>query len=822
MQELVAGLLWKKRAPQGPKVLAPTVVEVPAVQAPAKLKNALGTQEGWLRVLPAKSLIELAHGHKAIEEMWRQSRLSQSVWERDLLPALRHHAELVQLMPASESHHHAHAGGLLAHTLEMVLAAMTWRNGHFLPESASVEDVDAQRDEWTYVVFFAALLHDVAKIMTDLRIRWRSPGMDEPLRWLAIAGSLPLVVGTHRGVQAEYLVEFTAKAERDYSSHGKLAMVLLQQIAPSTALAFLSRQPKALESLTKYLSGEDKTSLVADIVLRADRASVKNALLHGSKAKFVTSKQVALIDLLMQAMRDMLRTGTALPLNRSGAAGWVFDGSIWFVAKRLADSVRKYLQEHMPDQSVPGGNKNDRLFDTWQEHGVLTVNPQTGQSIWYVTVLGQGAITAPEDSHANYSHSLSVLRFPLDKVFAHAEQYPAGMVGRIEVKQGGRSEPEDSPEPQAGAGHGTVADSAGEVPTAHVRSPVPMPVPVTVTADSSGSAVSSVGSDSTTVTAKNDSSKKPLTAPTFNAPSKKPKPVTPHPPPPSLPIPSPSLSQSALNALRPGSPLPPFGEGLGIDGFDVEDDWLEPVSEQGPRIPLVYGKTEPSASGGQKKPTSKVAAKPVPAAPPSARPAPPVPLSAPVANKSVKNAETLPPLEMLPPPVAMDKRALLVNPDSLPPNAEPRTMAPPVFLQPFLPELPHEAVARVAEPSQVAIDFVQWLQTGLANRKLPYNESGAKVHFVPEGMALVSPAIFKEYVAACIPSEDASSHGMQVQREVIQAGWHLVGPGKVNILSYQVIGRGGVAISKLSAVVLIRPERWVMPVPPHNAVLKRI
>ena len=102
-----------------------------------------------------------------------------------------------------------------------------------LPESASVEDVDAQRDEWTYVVFFAALLHDVAKIMTDLRIRWRSPGMDEPLRWLAIAGSLPVVVGTHRGVQAEYLVEFTAKAERDYSSHGKLAMVLLQQIAPS-------------------------------------------------------------------------------------------------------------------------------------------------------------------------------------------------------------------------------------------------------------------------------------------------------------------------------------------------------------------------------------------------------------------------------------------------------------------------------------------------------------------------------------------------------------------------------------------------------------
>ena len=171
-------------------------------------------------------------------------------------------------------------------------------------------------------------------------------------------------------------------------------------------------------------------------------------------------------------------------------------------------------------------------------------------------------------------------------------------------------------------------------------------------------------------------------------------------------------------------------------------------------------------------------------------------------------------------PTAAKVQRLLVTNAS--PQVSARTpVSAPVVLTPFLPELPHEQAARNPQPSETAINFIVWLQTGLAQRKLNYNETGAMVHFVPEGMALVSPAIFKEYVSACLPDEDPAAMGLQVQRAVIQAGWHLVGPSKINILSYQVIGRSGAAISKLSAVVLLEPQRWVTPVPPHNAVLKR-
>lgn len=145
---------------------------------------------------------------------------------------------------------------------------------------------------------------------------------------------------------------------------------------------------------------------------------------------------------------------------------------------------------------------------------------------------------------------------------------------------------------------------------------------------------------------------------------------------------------------------------------------------------------------------------------------------------------------------------------------------------PKLPELPQQAASRKAAPSEAALAFVHWLQQGLASREIKYNETGAPVHFTAEGMALVSPLIFKQYARETGPEAEADMMGLQVQREVLKAGWHLMvaarGSGKVNILSYEVIGRAGVAVGKLSAVVLSDPDRFVLPVPPVNPVLKLV
>ena len=100
------------------------------------------------------------------------------------------------------------------------------------------------------------------------------------------------------------------------------------------------------------------------------------------------------------------------------------------------------------------------------------------------------------------------------------------------------------------------------------------------------------------------------------------------------------------------------------------------------------------------------------------------------------------------------------------------------------------------------------------------------MHFTAEGMALVSPLIFKQYARETVSEAQAELMGLQVQREVLKAGWHLMvaakGAGKVNIVRYEVLGRGGAAVSKLSAVVLTAPDRFVLPVPPVNPVLRLV
>ncbi|ROR39690.1 MobH family relaxase [Diaphorobacter sp. C33] len=742
-----------------------------------------GTAQGWIRVLDAKALLAQLHAQSALDATWRQSRLAASVWEHDLLGSIHRFADYVQLMPASESHHHAHAGGLLAHTLEMVLAAVTWRNGHFLPSGAQIEQIDAERDVWTYVVFYAALLHDIAKPLTDLRIQWRAAGMSENLRWTPVAGNL--VQLTQGRAQAEYRVEFTPKSLRDYGAHSKLALTLLGQIAPPSALAFLAGTPQAMDALTQYLSGQDKTSLVARIVSRADQASTAKALMTGSRARFDTACSVPLIELLMGAIRAMLANGTALPLNRSGAAGWVHDGSVWFVAKRLADAVRTWLRKHAPEESIPGDSKNDRLFDTWQEYGCIQPNPHTGQAVWYVVVQGnagapQGEGGAAADEGAGYSHQLTMLRFPLARLYEDEARYPPVMTGRIEVKD---KRPKEDPSAQAGADEAVATTSLEPVP--RFLEPETEAEPTT---------------PQEAATAAPIQGKKPaaaagtqLRAPAFNKPKAGAAPAGKN----SKHAAEPVQRQAAPAASKPSRTVP-VGEitvGGGVDGFDA-DDGLLGDDDDVRQLPDKH-KTAHAAEAAAK------AQEPAPGTPRERQAA------APEASQHQTAAMASTPVRA---------KTHLVQPMFGP--AEPG----PVLLAPQLPELPQETAARKTEPSATALAFMQWLQQGLANRQIKYNEAGAPVHFTSEGMALVSPLIFKLYASETGPQADADTDGLQVQREVIKAGWHRMtsaqGSGRLNILRYAVLGRGAVAVGKISAVVLTEPDRWVMPVPPANPVLQ--
>lgn len=140
------------------------------------------------------------------------------------------------------------------------------------------------------------------------------------------------------------------------------------------------------------------------------------------------------------------------------------------------------------------------------------------------------------------------------------------------------------------------------------------------------------------------------------------------------------------------------------------------------------------------------------------------------------------------------------------------------------------ATPRPNGPTAEADRFMEWLQAGLADGSLPVNAPGAVVHFVPEGMLLVSPRVFREYAmrvgegsrrvgqAPCPGKTDA---GKAIQLQVLRAGWHVRGPKGINMLSYRIMRADG-SEARLSGVVIRDPERFVTPVPPVNPLLVRL
>jgi hypothetical protein len=132
------------------------------------------------------------------------------------------------------------------------------------------------------------------------------------------------------------------------------------------------------------------------------------------------------------------------------------------------------------------------------------------------------------------------------------------------------------------------------------------------------------------------------------------------------------------------------------------------------------------------------------------------------------------------------------------------------------------------QASDAAHRFMAWLQQGLADGTIPVNVAGALVHFVPEGMLLVSPRIFREFATRFgddsngpAPAAGDPDIGKSIQRQFLRAGWHRRAGKGVNMLSYQVM-RGERAVSQLSGVVIPNPERFIDPVPAINPALVRL
>lgn len=76
--------------------------------------------------------------------------------------------------------------------------------------------------------------------------------------------------------------------------------------------------------------------------------------------------------------------------------------------------------------------------------------------------------------------------------------------------------------------------------------------------------------------------------------------------------------------------------------------------------------------------------------------------------------------------------------------------------------------------------FLAWLREGIVSGRLKTNAPDARVHYVPDGLFLVSPAVFRDFAGV--------DSWAPVQKEMLKLRLHLKTPKETNVWSYRVVG----------------------------------
>ncbi|MDD3673889.1 MobH family relaxase [Thauera propionica] len=395
--------------------------------------------KGLTRPQSAAALLATPRRQKLLEHIWQRTSLSRRQFATLYRTPLERYAELVQQLPASESHHHAYPGGMLDHGLEIVAYALKLRQSHLLPTGAPPEAQAAQAEAWTAGTAYAALLHDIGKIAVDVHVEYADGSTWHP--W-------------HGPLQRPY--RFRYRKGREYRLHGAATGLLYHQVLDREILDWLSGFPELWSALLYVLAGQyEHAGVLGGLVAQADQSSVAQAL-GGDPAKALAAPKHALQRKLLEGLRYLLKE--ELKLNQPQASdGWLTQDALWLVSKTVSDKLRA----HLLSQGIDGiPESNTAVFNVMQDHGILQATPD-GKAIWKATVT----------SDTGWSHSFTFLKLAPALIWDAGER-PAPFAGTVRIEQDDAS-PEASPSPAAPAAVTAEAAAVDAAPVAVAPNIVP-------------------------------------------------------------------------------------------------------------------------------------------------------------------------------------------------------------------------------------------------------------------------------------------------------------------------------------------------------------
>lgn len=281
----------------------------------------------------------------------------QATFERLVLPVITQYAGFVHYLPASESHHHRGAGGLLHHGLEVACWAVQSSEGVIFPLPSIPSERQRTEPLWRLATALAGLLHDVGKPLSDIRVTDR----EGIISWDPYLESL--VVWGERQSLTRYFIHWR---EQRYQRHQQFSLLALPQVLPRVCLQELATVgPELLQALLEAVSGIGD-SLIGKLVAKADQESVARDLQQSRLAGEAAEYAVPVERYLFDGLRRLLNSG-AWQVNQLGSPLWHLELGT-FIAWPIA--VRELLSLLNQDGVSGIPRDADTLADILLERGL--------------------------------------------------------------------------------------------------------------------------------------------------------------------------------------------------------------------------------------------------------------------------------------------------------------------------------------------------------------------------------------------------------------------------------------------------------------------
>ncbi|MGZ8256873.1 MAG: MobH family relaxase, partial [Gallionella sp.] len=328
----------------------------------------------FMEGLPIYSPETLLATQKELVDGVRQIIANEILLAEHYMPAMLRLAALVQLLPASQAHHHRGAGGMLRHSLEVGLWSLQQTEGKLIRGVVTPQERRIIEPRWKLTVFLAGMCHDLGKVVTDISVTNR----ENDLKWR------PYHHGLYGWAEAHNIKNyFLHWQEGRGKKHTNVSGTLINSVINEVTMGWINDGgPDAVIWLTESLNNNPgSTNQIHNFVVKADQLSVERDLKSMGVAMAGYEIGVPVERYLTDIMRRLVQEGI-WRINEPSARIWNLEGTTYLVWPMAGEEISRRTR----DEDIPGLPKSsDGVLDMMLEREIAFLRDGDGDRFYYIS-----------------------------------------------------------------------------------------------------------------------------------------------------------------------------------------------------------------------------------------------------------------------------------------------------------------------------------------------------------------------------------------------------------------------------------------------------